>query len=351
MKVSVKKYSKYLVLSLIILVSTNFKISAQDKKLTKIISLHGLWSFSVGEREEWKQRSYNDTDWEKIRVPSSWEDQGFHGYNGYGTYRKKVFISSENEGQMLYLMLGYIDDVDEVYFNGTKIGSTGTFPPHYRTAYNADRKYYIPEELIKYDGRNLITVKVYDAEQAGGIVSGNIGIYSSSYGLKPEINLQGSWKFKLGDNFERKRPDYNDVNWDKIFVPSKWEDQGFKNYDGYAWYRKTFTFSTDFTDENLIVVLGKIDDCDQVYINGQLVGTTGEMPKYQGKFIHTSDEFRAFRGYYFPSKLLKKNSVNTIAVRVFDRVGEGGIYEGPVGIVSQTNYIKYWRKRKNANKW
>ncbi len=48
-------------------------------------------------------------------------------------------------------------------------------------------------------------------------------------------------------------------------------------------------------------------------------------------------------------ELLKKNAENTIAIRVYDRVGEGGIYEGPVGIVSQSNYINFWRKKKEAN--
>ena len=62
------------------------------------------------------------------------------------------------------------------------------------------------------------------------------------------------------------------------------------------------------------------------------------------------NEYQAFRGYYFSSELLKKNQKNVISVRVYDRGGIGGIYEGPVGIVSQTKYINFWRKRKSSLK-
>jgi hypothetical protein len=79
-------------------------------------------------------------------VPEPWEEQGFHGYNGYGTYRKHFTLDNELRGLMLYLSLGYIDDVDAVYVNGTKIGSTGAFPPQYQTAYNARRLYFMPDE-------------------------------------------------------------------------------------------------------------------------------------------------------------------------------------------------------------
>jgi len=344
-----KRINKYLLALLVIVASNSFCLQAQ-KGLKKIISLEGSWSFSIGTNSDWKLRSYDDSDWDRVRVPSSWENEGFHDYNGYAYYRKKVNISSDYDGQMLYLKLGYIDDVDEVYFNGKKIGSTGTFPPRYRTAYNAYRKYSIPEDLVRYDRLNLIAVKVYDSEQAGGIVSGDIGIYASSFGIKMDVSLQGAWKFHLGDNFDWKAKNYGDSNWNKIFVPSKWEDQGYKKYDGYAWYRKKFVYTGGISNENMVIIVGRIDDCDQVFINGVLVGTTGKMPKVERKSFRINGlEWRAFRGYYFPANLLKKNEENTIAVRVYDKGGDGGIYEGPVGIVSQSKYIDFWRKRKKMN--
>lgn len=324
-------------------------ISAQQHNLTKLEDLRGNWKFSIGEREEWQNKEYNDSDWAVVRVPSEWENEGFHGYNGFGTYRKTFFMPVEHKGLMLYLVLGYIDDVDEVYFNGVLIGSTGAFPPRYKTAYNAFRKYYIPEELIKFNGKNLIMVKVYDAELSGGIVSGEVGIFSDSYGLRPDINLQGNWKFRHGDNFLWKEKNYDHQYWKEIFVPAYWENQGFRHYDGFAWYRKTFEYKGNLNDKTLVLLLGKIDDADQVFINGEFVGSTALDNMEEGSYHNTANADRAFRGYYFPESLLQTGT-NTISIRVLDKGGLGGIYEGPIGIVSQKRYIHFWRKKKEANR-
>jgi hypothetical protein len=316
--------------------------------LSLLQSLKGAWSFTIGVNDEWISPKYNDADWETIKVPSAWEDQGFNGYNGYAFYRKRINIPAVNKGRMLYLYMGYIDDVDEVYLNGHKIGSTGGFPPQYETAYNAERIYYIPEQYISFDAPNLIAVKVYDSYQAGGIVSGEIGLYGGKTSVNFDVNLQTTWKFKPGDDLRRKDIGFDDSLWDDIFVPARWEDQGYRNYDGYAWYRKTFIYQGNSTDEKMVIVLGKIDDIDQVYINGTLVGSTGNFPSQLGEHTYTGQEFDAFRGYYLPVGILRKGQKNVIAVRVIDTGGIGGIYEGPVGILSQSKYIDYWRKLKKT---
>jgi len=317
---------------------------AQDDDLRMIINLKGIWKFSIGNKEEWKQPKFNDSDWELIKVPSPWEDQGFEGYNGYGFYRKTIRIDKSNTGQMLYLKLGYIDDVDETYFNGVKIGKTGSLPPHTQTAYLADRKYYIPEKLINYNGNNVITVKVYDYFQFGGIISGDIGIYATP-AIKVDINLQGMWKFHTGDNRKWKEPAFNDTGWSSIFAPSIWENQGYRDYDGFAWYRKTFVYTSDISDNNLVLLLGKIDDLDQAYINGVLVGSTNLSPINKDLSI-TGNEYQIYRGYSFLKKLLKKNQRNTIAVRVYDKSQLGGIYAGPLAILTQAEFKKFQMKIK-----
>jgi len=166
------------------------KAFAGEGNLILLQSLKGNWAFSIGINDEWISPKFDDSGWETVRVPSPWEEQGFNGYNGYAFYRKKLTISSSYKGRMLYLNMGYIDDVDEVYFNGKKIGSSGTFPPNYSTAFNAERIYYIPEELISFDNQNQIAVKVYDAIADGGIVSGEPGLYGGKASVNLDINLR-----------------------------------------------------------------------------------------------------------------------------------------------------------------
>jgi len=332
--------------AIICLLSFGAELSASEANLMLLKSLKGKWQFSIGTNGEWKSPKFNDSSWESIYAPSSWENEGFNGYNGYAVYRKNLNIPSTYRGRTLYLNIGYIDDVDEVYLNGKKIGSTGSFPPDYNTAYNAERIYYIPEEYINFDGANLIAVKVYDSTQDGGIVGGDIGLYGGKASVSLDVNLRSSWKFIPGDDIRRKETDFDDSDWNEIMVPAKWEDQGYRDYDGYAWYRKSFTFQSAAEDK-MVLMIGKIDDIDQVFINGILVGSTGEF-RTESRFDDpsTGQEYNAFRGYYLPAGLLKKNQNNVIAVRVFDSGGEGGIYEGPVGILTQSKYIEYWKKNK-----
>jgi hypothetical protein len=175
-------------------------------------------------------------------------------------------------------------------------------------------------------------------------------LYGGKTALKFEVNLQTVWQFKTGDDLSRKDPGFDDSRWDDIIVPGKWEDQGYRNYDGFAWYRKSFVYQGNATEDKMVIVMGKIDDFDQVYINGTLVGLTGNFPSNSNRESNSGGEYDAFRGYYFAASLLKKGQKNVVSVRVYDHGGEGGIYEGPVGIITQTKYIEYWRSIKKSNR-
>lgn len=336
-----------LLLALLTTISDTFANAPSQSELERVENLEGKWKFSIGEQSEWLEFGFNDDNWENIYVPEPWEEQGFHGYNGYGTYRKDFNLNKNFEGMMLYLGLGYIDDVDAVYVNGFKIGSSGSFPPRFETAYNARRVYYMPEDVLNFNGKNVIAVVVYDAQQHGGIVGGDVGIYTTRFGMKLDVSLQGRWRFHTRDNMDWAASDFDDSSWDEIFVPGKWEDQQYRDYDGYAWYRTKVKYTKEL-GPYLVLLLGKIDDIDQVFVNGKLIGGTGNLVAGESWHVDTGWEHREFRGYYIPAGLLKQNQENVIAVRVYDSGGIGGIYEGPVGLITQDHYIDFWRKKKNS---
>lgn len=314
----------------------------------KVLDLSGQWKFTIGDDVNWSRKNYDDSDWEEIKVPSSWENQGFHGYNGFAWYRKSFSFPQDQSTRNIYLHLGYVDDVDEVYLNGELIGVSGGFPPNYQTAYNAFRRYHISPELINKNDSNIIAVRVYDAELEGGILSGNIGLFRSDDQLNPDISLTGKWNFNTGDDPAWSEKSFDDSEWNNVFVPAHWETQGFKDYDGFAWYRKSFSLTEEYSDEKFVLLLGKIDDIDQVYINGKFVGSTGvwnfdETPTE----FNRNNEYLELRTYFIPDDILKVNEDNTIAVRVYDGFMDGGIYEGPVGLITQKNYRDYWQKNND----
>lgn len=337
----IKILMQFLTVLLIVQILPN-NMQAQD--LHKLKDLEGRWKFSIGDNAYWADPNYNDSNWEIIRVPGAWEEQGFHGYDGYAWYRLKTNLPSSIKKADLYLKLGYIDDVDAVYINGIKIGQTGKFPPHFTTAYNANRNYLIPNEIVNNQREITIAIRVFDEGGEGGIIHGDISIQIDLESVATDLNLNGEWKFKTG-NCSIDPSDLDFKNWDNIIVPGTWEDQGYKDYDGIACYVKEFELEGQFTNEHVIVLLGRIDDLDMVYLNGTLIGQSNEFNRETVE--RRSDMYKQPRAYHIYPGLLNDNGNNILTVKVYDHSGFGGIYEGSVGLISQENYIQYWRNKRN----
>ena len=146
--------------------------------------------------------------------------------------------------------------------------------------------------------------------------------------------LPGKWKFKTGDDPAWASPTFNDADWGTITPGTVWEDQGFAAYDGYGWYRATFTIPSKFRKDaetygGFSLQLGKIDDVDFTYFNGELIGKTGELPP------NYATKYDAPRLYNIPASKIAWDKPNTIAVRVFDFTGGGGIYGDPIQLTVQ----------------
>lgn len=307
----------------------------------RIADFRGFWKFEIGDNSNWAKPGFDDSSWDEIFVPASWEDEGFPGYDGFAWYRKHFKLDIKNKSGTIYLQLGRIDDVDEVYLNGHLVGYKGSFPPNTETAYNIFRKYLVPPEYLNFMGENVIAIRVFDEHLAGGIIEGRPGLYRYEDAINLHLPLAGLWKFHPGDSPDWKAKNYDDSGWEKISVPAYWEIQKHRGLDGFAWYRKTFFLSEDLQNQQLILILGKIDDLDETFVNGQLVGHTGdfddEPPEVRG------GEWQKLRAYYLPEEVLHFSQNNVIAVRVFDGLIDGGVYEGPIGITTRENYLK-WHK-------
>ncbi len=315
---------------LVLFLSLLFTEFVMANDLERLLNLRGDWKFSIGDDKHWAEPKYDDTDWESIYVPTSWENEGFYGYDGYAWYRKKFDGAITKGHENIFIMLGYIDDADEVYINGKLIGFSGGFPPHYATAHKAKRQYYIPPEILNPEGENLIAVRIYDEGGEGGIIHGKVGIYTMVSDFQPAIDLQGVWKFKTGKDDRWKNKYWNDEQWEDIITPSLWRNIGMWELDGYAWYRKTFFLDEKWENEELYVVLGRIDDFDKTFVNGAFVGET-----WDGRSYGISRSYLKLRVYPLPKDKLLFNGYNTIAVKVYDMGDKGGIYEGPVGIITR----------------
>ena len=309
----------------------------------QVVNLEKYWKFSIGNNPKWADKNFDDDDWEEIKVPSRWEDQGFNGYDGYAWYRIHFEYEPEMRNHDLYLDLGKVDDADRTYLNGKLIGFTGTFPPEYQTAYFATRRYYIPPELLDEWGDNVIAVQVYDSELSGGITWGNIVIEIEDSDVTLDFNLAGLWKFKTGDDSVYSQRDFHDTDWKLVSVPAYWEVEGYAGYDGFGWYRREFKLPEKLQGKSLILLMGKIDDIDQTYLNGHMVGSIGDFTDNPPVF-NKHNEYAQLRAYSIPAKYLDVNGTNVVAVRVYDGYRDGGIYQGPIGLLTSDRLTSFYRK-------
>lgn len=141
---------------------------------TQTLLLPERWSFRTGDDSTFALPATQEKDWGTMGVPDWWEREGYDGYDGIAWYRVHFSLPAQYVGKPMILLLGRIDDADEAFLNGAKIGGMGTFPPHATTAWNTDRRYSIPAGLLERE--NVLAVRVNDMGGPGGIVAGPIGL-------------------------------------------------------------------------------------------------------------------------------------------------------------------------------
>ena len=128
-----------------------------------------FWKFTTGDNAEFAKPGFNDEAWKTIKVDTFWEKQSYDKYDGIAWYRVKVVMPSslKEKNQLLQavqISLGLIDDSDETYFNGHKIGGIN--------GWNIERSYVIPFGIIEWDKENVIAIRVEDTGGNGGMYGG-----------------------------------------------------------------------------------------------------------------------------------------------------------------------------------
>ena len=150
--------------------------------------------------------------------------------------------------------------------------------------------------------------------------------------LQGQNLLDNHWKFTTGDDSTWMQPAFDDSKWPDARIGEVWENWGFQNYDGYGWYRKQVVIPSKlkkdtFKNGGLILKLARIDDADYTYFNGTLIGKTGDIPP------HYLGRYDVDRVYTIPANLVLWDKPNTIAVRVYDDAGGGGIYGNEISLM------------------
>jgi beta-galactosidase len=176
----------------------------------------GEWKFSEGDNMLWKNPDLNDNSWQTVELPSNWEKSSNYTKDYvYGWYRRELAVPAGLKGQDIFINVGKIDDADETYFNGVKVGGMGSFPPHYTTAWDQLRYYKVPHEIIHYREKNSIAVRVFDGIQGGGIYDEGEKVVEGPFESTSPAGSGGGYldggigwyrkEFKLPEDIKNKR--------------------------------------------------------------------------------------------------------------------------------------------------
>jgi len=128
------------------------------------------------------------------------------------------------------------------------------------------------------------------------------------------------WKYKEGDDSSYKNEELNDQQWQSVSVNKVHNPLTIQHPHTFGWFRVSFDLTTIETKQDLIFLLGTIDDDDETYLNGVWIGKTGKFPP--------GDEaaWDIQRNYLVKKELLKQH--NVLAIRVFNAGADGGIAAG-----------------------
>jgi putative heme-binding domain-containing protein len=133
-------------------------------------------------------------EWAVLRIPDAWKKPAAN--NSFTWYRCFVEVPETWKGGDLELFVEAVDDAREAYFNGERIGGSGTFPPQFRSGLGGSGRITVPARLVRFGEPNVVAIRVYQKDGRGGF---NVAA-PVLFGGERAIRLEGEWQFRAGDD-------------------------------------------------------------------------------------------------------------------------------------------------------
>lgn len=209
----------------------------------------------------------------------------------YGWYACRFDVPAELRGLDALADLGVVDDTDEAFVNGSRVGGLGTVGRPHGTAWRTDRLYRVPARALTPEA-NVMAVHVWSLWGLGGIVGPPV--------LKAAVAPAGAqWELAFVKDSARTPDGLNQamdaevalaavacgktLEWAR--VPMPW--QGFAAWPAdvhYAVFRLRFDFrrqdgSPRLPSAPMVMDVGPVFDVVAFYLNGRRVGLTGRFPE------------------------------------------------------------------------
>lgn len=144
----------------------------------------------------WAAPDLDDSAWQTMELPTTWEQAGHEELDGVVWFRRAVELPEGWAGAELELGLGPIDDADDTFFNGVRVGGESTW--------STPRRYAVPAAVTR-PGHNVIAVRVVDTLFSGGLW-GKAEDFRLRGPAGPPLELAGDWRYRIGLDLDEVAP-------------------------------------------------------------------------------------------------------------------------------------------------
>jgi len=148
----------------------------------------------------WSAAADLDANWPVLQAPGVWEGQGLADLDGVVWLRRKVELNAAQAGGAAELQLARVDDCDEVWVNGQRVGG--------QCGYDQSRRYAVPAGLLRA-GANWIAVRVTDTGGGGGFHGDAAAMRLDT--AAGSLSLAGPWRARVEQVTVANGPTANDA--------------------------------------------------------------------------------------------------------------------------------------------
>jgi sialate O-acetylesterase len=134
----------------------------------------------------WSAASDIDANWPTLPAPGVWETHGLADLDGVVWMRKRIELKPEQAASAAELHLAKVDDCDETWVNGRRVGG--------QCGWEQPRRYALPAGLLRA-GTNWIAVRVTDTGGGGGFHGEAAEMRLDT--AAGSVPLAGAWKARV----------------------------------------------------------------------------------------------------------------------------------------------------------
>ena len=153
--------------------------------------------------------------------------------------------------------------------------------------------------------------------------------------LNDQIDLTTGWRFRpdpknLGLDEGWHTSACHDDDWTVLEAGKRWEDQGFRDVDGFAWYRHGVDIPRLWRGKKVWLVLGGVNDACVLFCNGTRINSYGDENE---RSVHSTPIIAEL------SRVLRLGESNLIALQVYDWGASGGLWRLPCALTVEPAHL------------